>query len=50
MGAELLPCREAEDSDEESDGVENFVDVVSDDGGGVGTNDEKLTDILDGCP
>ena len=39
-----------EDNDEESAGVKNFVDVVRDDGGGGGTNDEKLTDNFCVCP
>ena len=47
-GAELLPCKETEDS-EEREAVDSFADVVRDDGG-VGTNDEKLTDILGDCP
>ena len=45
LGTEpLLPCNET-DVNDEREGVESFVDVVRDDGG-VGTNDEKLTDIL----
>jgi hypothetical protein len=47
-GAKPLLCKETEDS-EEIEVVENFVDVVRDEGG-VGTNDEKLTDILGDCP
>ena len=49
VGAELLPGNDAEDSDADRDGVDNLDDVVRADGG-VGCNDEKLTDNFDVCP